>query len=66
MANETNGEGTYEKASPKEKYSGVWADGFLTGRGRASYEDGSVFEGDFYQNMRQGRGRVQYADGSLY
>lgn len=44
----------------------MWSGGFLNGRGRAIYEDGSVYDGDFYQNSRHGKGRIQYADGTVY
>lgn len=66
MGNEPEGEGTYESYSPKQKYTGIWSNGTLSGKGRACYEDGSVYEGDFYQNQRHGRGRIQYADGTVY
>lgn len=65
-ANEPDGQGTYEAYHPRQKFTGVWSNGFLNGKGRATYDDGSVYEGEFYQNMRQGKGRVQYTDGSIY
>ena len=52
--------------NPKRKYTGMWTDGFLMGKGRAVFEDGSIYEGDFYQNMRHGKGKIKYADGTFY
>lgn len=64
--NEAHGEGIYEGASPKRKYTGVWQEGSLEGRGRATFEDGSHYEGEFHANARHGRGSIKYADGSVY
>jgi len=41
--NEPEGEGTYESYSPKRKYTGVWSNSALSGKGRACYEDGSIY-----------------------
>jgi hypothetical protein len=64
--NEPEGEGTYEGADPHRKYTGVWSKGLLSGRAKATYEDGSFYEGEFYHNKRQGRGKIKYLDGSIY
>jgi hypothetical protein len=64
--NEAHGEGIYEGGTPKRKYIGVWQQGYLEGKGKATYEDGSHFEGEFHVNMRQGNGIIKYPDGSIY
>ena len=41
--NQPEGDGTYEQYYPKRKLTGVWSGSYLTGKGRAIYEDGSVY-----------------------
>ena len=41
-------------------------DGLLNGAGKATYPDGSVYEGAFVDGQRQGQGRMQLADGQEY
>ena len=41
------------------KYEGDWYDGRMTGHGKATYANGSVYEGDFLDNMRHGLGKLK-------
>lgn len=38
----------------------------LKGKGKAKYEDGSIYEGEFLDNQKNGIGKMVYADGKIY
>ena len=47
-------------------YSGTTVNEVRQGVGRYTYEDGSVYEGEFYQGKRHGYGKMTYRDHSTY
>jgi hypothetical protein len=63
---------TFEIAGEKYTYSGEWDYAVFTGscipngEGRAVFEDGRVYEGDFDDGVRSGKGKMTFKDGSYY
>ena len=48
------------------EYVGQWAMDKIEGRGRATYDDKSVFDGQFHLGAREGRGTVEWPNGATY
>ena len=38
-------------------------EGYRTGKGKYTFESGTVYEGDFFENRLEGNGIINYADG---
>ena len=47
-------------------YEGSLHNGQPQGRGKMTYEDGTVYEGDFEDGLANGRGKCEYSDGNVY
>ena len=52
---EISGSGTRKWTATGNIYEGEFYKGELNGKGIMKYGNGSVYEGDWYENMRQGR-----------
>jgi serine/threonine protein kinase len=69
---------TFEIAGEKYTYSGEWYrspsytldqslyDCVPNGKGKAVFEDGRVYEGNFANGIRSGKGKMTFKDGSYY
>ncbi len=51
---EIEGHGTRYHAMSDNKYSGQFHMGEMHGQGVMNYKDGSIYEGDWFRNLRQG------------
>lgn len=51
---EISGSGVRKWTSTGNIYEGEFFRGELTGKGTMKYSNGSIYEGDWYENMRQG------------
>jgi hypothetical protein len=47
-------------------YTGGVLNGLMHGKGKTTWSDGTVFEGDWVHGKLQGKGKVTVADGSVY
>jgi len=67
----------FEIDGEKFSYSGEWSpesismpysgyDCLPSGKGKAIYEDGRIYEGDFSNGMRNGRGKLSFKNGDCY
>ncbi len=52
-----NGKGTLTYATTKDKYEGEFKDDIINGFGKYTYSDGSYFEGNFVNGVKQGYGK---------
>ena len=41
--------------TPDEYYEGTFRNGVLHGKGKATYSDGAVYEGDWVKGVREGK-----------
>ena len=44
---------------------GEWKDGFVNGQGRFVHSDGTIYNGNFAQDLFHGYGSITYPDGSM-
>lgn len=49
-----------------EEYDGEWKDGKRTGIGTYKWKDGTVYKGDFFENLLQGKGKFTWISGNYY
>jgi radial spoke head protein 1 len=60
------GQGTYTFGVSGAVYSGNYVDNKKHGKGKMTFPDKSVFEGDWVEDVIQGSGTYIYASGDVY
>ena len=58
-----NGKGKYFWKKTNEIYEGEWYNGQMSGNGKMTYSDGSVYEGKFFENKKNGMGIYTWGEG---
>ena len=65
MGNSRHGDGTQVYASNGARYVGMWQHN-LPHQGKLILSDGTLYEGDWKDDMFSGVGRINYANGDTY
>ena len=58
-----NGKGKYFWKKTNEIYEGEWYNGQMCGNGKMVYSDGSIYEGNFFENKKNGLGVYTWGEG---
>jgi len=69
LADKRHGQGTLVQEGLLRRYTGAWHHGAKHGHGReesGGEDDIEVYEGGYYQGLREGRGVQEMRDGSCY
>ena len=61
-----NGKGIYEIVSEGIKYEGEWVNGLKHGKGILNISGQMVYDGDFFEGIRQGLGKITWVSNNIF
>lgn len=53
-------------STPKFRYEGSWKDSKMHGKAKINFTDGTYFEGEYVEGLREGLGTMIYSSGERY